>query len=221
MSKKHKRLPAGRPQPDTRVRKRRYLVVTNGEVTEPGYFKYLESEIGHAVFTIRTSTEDPSSLANLAYRICSRERESGTSSLDGVEAVFVVTDVDAFTASQFQSAQHTCKRGEMELVISNPCFEVWIIDHLTVCPESCSVTKEAERKAKDLGLVGGSRNKYVTLDAIDGQLTNACVNAARHNTEERRKRRETLGRMDFGPWTDMPKLIERVDNGAQPSGGEC
>lgn len=45
MAAKHKRLGSGRSANQSRPRKRRYLVVTNGEVTEPQYFKNLRGSL--------------------------------------------------------------------------------------------------------------------------------------------------------------------------------
>lgn len=184
MGKRHGGLAAGRPKDNTRERKSRCLIVTNGEVTETEYFKFLQGELGSAVFTVRSFREDPGTLAEKAKTIAGIERASVANKIEGFTRVFVVTDVDDFTSEQFQQAQRVCKGGDMDLLISNPCFEVWLIDHVMPCPESCSTTKEAKRKASELGLVGGNRSKYINFDTISNKLTMACDNASRHNTED-------------------------------------
>ena len=99
----------------------------------------------------------------------------------------------------------------MELIITNPCFEVWLVDHLVCCPGAYTEAKDAEHKAAELGIVGGSRDKHVVYASIEGKRDQACENAAIHNTDERRRKRNQLNSLDFGPWTDMPAVISRLD----------
>ena len=175
---------SGRPNGNMRPRKKRYLVVTNGEVTEPQYFKGLEKE--------------------------NASNTSGNRGVDGFQRVFVVTDVDDFTVKQFQDARRICKNEGMEFIITNPCFEVWLVDHLVCCPGAYTEAKDAERKAAELGIVGGSRDKHVVYASIEGKRAQACENASVHNTDERKRKRSQLNSLDFGPWTDMPAVIGRL-----------
>lgn len=210
---------SGRPNKNLRPRKKRYLVVTNGEVTELQYFKGLERELGDVVIEVRHFRKDPSALATTAKDLKDREANAGNMAsgrgVDGFQRVYVVTDVDDFTVKQLQEARRICKDGGMELVINNPCFEVWLIDHIIRCPDVFWETKDAERKAAELGIVSGSRNKHVVYQAIEGKCSQACHNAATHNTPERKRKRSQLNTKDFGPWTDMPVVIARLDKRKQ------
>lgn len=202
---------SGRPNGNVRPRKKRYLVVTNGEVTEAQYFKGLEKELGDVVIEVRSYKKDPSALADAAKDLKDREANAsnslGNRGSDDFQRIYVVTDVDDFTVKQFQDARRTCKDEGMELIITNPCFEVWLVDHLVCCPDTYSEARDAERKASELGIVGGSRNKHVVYANIEGKSGQACKNAAIHNTPERRRKRDQLNDLDFGPWTDMPAVI--------------
>lgn len=215
MAAKRKHLSAGRPKGSRRSRKRRYLVVTNGEVTEPQYFKGIEKELEDVVIEVRHFRKDPSALAAVAKELKDKESDAGMLSngygVDDFQRVYVVTDVDEFTPKQFQEARRTCKEAGMELVLSNPCFEVWLIDHLTCCPDTYSRAKDVERKAVELGIVGGSRDKHIDYSSLEGKRNDACANAGKHNTPERKTARLSLNNMRFGPWTDMPSVIERID----------
>ena len=206
---------SGRPNKYLRPRKKRYFVVTNGEVTEPQYFKGLERELGDVVIEIRHFRKDPAALAATAKDLKDREVNVGSTAVgkgvDGFQRVYVVTDVDDFTVKQFQEARRICKSGGIELVINNPCFEVWLIDHIVSCSDAFSETKDAERKAAELGIVGGSRDKHVVYQAIEGKSAQACSNASAHNTAERKRKRIQLNSTDFGSWTDMPSVIARID----------
>lgn len=211
MTSKHRGLRAGRPMANHRARKARFLVITNGEVTEPEYFDGLERELKSTVITVRHFREDPAKLAEEARDLKSKEegrrRAGSVCDSDAFRRVFVVTDVDQFTSDQFQKAARICRGSGIELIISNPCFEVWLIDHLSCCPESFTTSSDVERKAHDLKIVKGSRDKHVDYPVIQGKWPDACNNARRHNAPSRRQTRESLGSTSFGPWTDMPNLI--------------
>ncbi|MGN0071889.1 MAG: RloB family protein [Atopobiaceae bacterium] len=202
-------LGAGRGKGSQRKRRRRYLVVTNGEVTEPEYLRGLESEFDDVVVDIRTARRDPAGLARYAKELTGKEKASNSGrGVDGFRRTFVVTDVDEFTARSLQSANRICNASGIGLVISNPCFEVWLIDYELVCPEGFAQTRTVERKAKQLGLVGGAGDKNIDYEKLRGRYEGACKNAGMHDTGERQKRRMILDTTDFGPWTDMPIVVK-------------
>lgn len=93
-------------------------MVTNGEVTEPQYFKGLEKELENVVIEVRHFRKDPGALAAVAKELKDKESDVGVSSsgygVDGFQRVYVVTDVDEFTSKQFQEARRTCKEAGMD-----------------------------------------------------------------------------------------------------------
>lgn len=211
-SSKHTSLKKGRPRANIRNRKKRCLIVSGGEVTEARYFEVLQAHYQNLVFCVKSDVGAPDQLAGYASAIVSGGK--GRADEDGYEAIFIVVDVDEFRVERFQIAQRKCDLVGALLVISNPCFEVWLIDYRQACPYSFTTTKACEEKAEALGLVDGPRNKALSsafvCDAADA-LENAISNADRHNTDERRSKRERLDSLDFAPWTDMPALIDRLD----------
>ena len=175
MAERHKGrlLGAGRGRGPQRRRKRRYLVVTNGEVTEPEYLRGLESELDDVVVEIRPVRRDPAGLAKYAKDLVGKERMANSGrGVDGFRRTFVITDVDEFTVRSFQNADRICKDSGIELIISNPCVEVWLIDYEMVCPEGFTQTRIVEHKAKQIGLVGGAGDKNIEslLDSMTRTL---------------------------------------------------
>lgn len=211
-SLKHTSLKKGRPRANIRNRKKRCLIVSGGEVTEARYFEVLQARYQNLVFCVKSDVGAPDQLAGYASAIVSDRK--GRADEDGYEAIFVVMDVDEFRVERFRMAQRKCDLVGALLVISNPCFEVWLIDYRQTCPYSFTTTKACEEKAEALGLVDGPRNKALSsafvCDVADA-LENAISNAERHNTDERRSKRERLDSLDFAPWTDMPALIDSLD----------
>lgn len=87
-----------------------------------------------------------------------------------------------------------------------------MLDHLICCPTAFTEARDVERKAAELGIIGGSRNKHVNYPLIKGKSDDACANSRKHNTNERRAMRDQLNKLDFGPWTDMPSVVTRIVN---------
>lgn len=54
-------------------------------------------------------------------------------------------------------------RDGVELIISNPCFEVWLLDHKRTCPQSCTQTAMVEKLAIAEGVTEGNRGNLFVL----------------------------------------------------------
>ena len=197
-----------------RARKKRYLVVAGGAVTEKQYFKRLAS-IYDVVIEYQQKNESPEHLADFARKL--KEEDERDISTDCYEKIWAVVDVDDF--HDHSKAAKTCKDNGIELIISNPCFEVWLLDHVSVCPPSFTLTSTVESAAAKAGIVGGNRNKYVNVELIDSEHLDAAIrNAERHNTAGNRQGRNTLAphhEQEYAPWTDMPKVIETLKSNKQ------
>lgn len=219
------RLPRGRST-KKRSRGKRYLIVTNGKVTEKEYFERLVDLYGlrgRVVIDKGAAGRDPKTLVERAADLKAKEdREARRERFDSWESVWAVTDVDAF--SMF-AAQQLARQEAVGLAVSNPCFEVWLIDHMIVCPESCSETKACEKKAQELGVTcsRGKKSKSlekskaigfpITKERVDKALQNAQV----HNSD--RKRQVRLHSVDqagkYSVWTDVPSIVDCLRSSVQ------
>lgn len=219
------RLPRGRST-KKRSRGKRYLIVTNGKVTEKEYFEKLVDLYGlrgRVVIDKGAAGRDPKTLVERAADLKEKEdREARKERFDSWESVWAVTDVDGF--SMF-AAQQLARQEAVGLAVSNPCFEVWLIDHMIVCPESCSETKACEKKAQELGVTcsRGKKSKSlekskaigfpITKERVDKALQNAQV----HNSD--RKRQVRLHSVDqagkYSVWTDVPSIVDCLRSSVQ------
>lgn len=219
------RLPRGRST-KKRSRGKRYLIVTNGKVTEKEYFEKLVDLYGlrgRVVIDKGAAGRDPKTLVERAADLKAKEdREARKERFDSWESVWAVTDVDGF--SMF-AAQQLARQEAVGLAVSNPCFEVWLIDHMIVCPESCSETKACEKKAQELGVTCSRGKKSKSLEkskAIDFPITKervdkALQNAQGHNSD--RKRQVRLHSVDqagkYSVWTDVPSIVDCLRSSVQ------
>lgn len=219
------RLPRGRFT-KKRSRGKRYLIVTNGKVTEKEYFEKLVDLYGlrgRVVIDKGAAGRDPKTLVERAADLKAKEdREARKERFDSWESVWAVTDVDGF--SMF-AAQQLARQEAVGLAVSNPCFEVWLIDHMIVCPESCSETKACEKKAQELGVTcsRGKKNKSLEKSKAIGfpitkeRVDKALQNAQGHNSD--RKRQVRLHSVDqagkYSVWTDVPSIVDCLRSSVQ------
>lgn len=219
------RLPRGRST-KKRSRGKRYLIVTNGKVTEKEYFERLVDLYGlrgRVVIDKGAGGRDPKTLVERAADLKAKEdKEARKERFDSWESVWAVTDVDGF--SMF-AAQQLARQEAVGLAVSNPCFEVWLIDHMIVCPEFCSETKACEKKAQELGVTCPRGKKSKSLEkskAIGFPITKervdkALQNAQGHNSD--RKRQVRLHSVDqagkYSVWTDVPSIVDCLRSSVQ------
>ncbi|MCH4083566.1 MAG: RloB family protein [Olsenella sp.] len=223
MARKTKPPRAGRPK-TSRSRKRRVLVATNGRVTEAAYFDLLRSCFDDATFHRLRGLEgkSPLELVDAALSALKADAdESKRRSSDACSVAFVVTDTDRFT--DLAKAERRAKDSKAHLILSNPCFEVWLIDHVTQCPNRSLDAKPYEKLAHDLGITappsakrGTSRSKAIVekrITPLDESLKTAMENARGHCTQEKLKVRESDPdkTSDYVNWTDMTRVIEWLE----------
>lgn len=216
MAKRTKRQsrPHGRPT-GTRPRKRRVLVVSGADVTEPEYFTMLNGIFDSVHFhPVKTDSEsNPDAIAERAAQRKYEDRKECDQKDNRAQpyaATYVIADVDHFTEAQFAEARRICKSKNMELVVSNPCFEVWLIDHCRKCPGTATTPKEAQSIAKNKNLICGHHNKNIQESALRNNTATAIKNAEAHNTPGRAIGRSALNNFsNWTPWTDMSELMKK------------
>ncbi|MFW0894767.1 RloB family protein [Gardnerella sp. Marseille-Q9179] len=218
-------------------RNKRFLIVCGGVVTEFEYFSYIKSEVSkycatswdiHKSINIEKEGVDPLTLMNYAIKLERLDcKEAEKENYDPFTLVWAVTDVDDF-GEKIQQAQSKANStgGKIKLIISNPCFEVWIIDHLKSCPLSCTATRDCQRAAKQLGLLcntTGNKHKHIELGKIEGNYKNAFKNAKLHMGQTQKKKRRNhpsiTSKSNYAPWTDVAEIVETILNECKHASG--
>jgi hypothetical protein len=117
------------------------LIITNGESTEPGYLKALAGSglldrlkrAPKVVF----GNHSPGALVDRA----NRERNR-----NGYDVVFAVSDKDEF--NDIDAALRKAAKLGISLIISNPCFEAWLIFHFEDCDTYLSCAADAKKRLR-------------------------------------------------------------------------
>lgn len=211
-SKNSRRLSQGRrTRHASRRRNTRYLVVSNGAVTERQYFEALTRMFSEVVIEYKQKAVSPSELAEMACGL--KESDEQDDQADHYRKVWVVADVDQY--EDIADAERICLKNGIEFIVSNPCFEVWLLDHKRPCPSSIQDTESATRAAAKENITTGSNNKYIVADVLTSEAIHMALhNAERHNTANRKRGLESLRstrNLEFAPWADMPEVIKELE----------
>ena len=220
MAKAERRWLARGRKKQTRAKRKRHLIVSNGKVTESEYFTFLINEMDvRGSVRYRHIDGDPLKVAKQVSRELESDKKAGKAGeIEELSSAWIVVDTDEFR--NLSAAEREAKFKGVRLAISNPCFEVWLIDHVSPCPETCASTPQCERRARDLGVLKStdpnrssvSKFKSINLEVIAGNKDQALANAAKHNSDDKRRSREANpdNVTSYQVWTDLPDLVDDV-----------
>ncbi|MCA0447323.1 MAG: RloB family protein [Bacteroidetes bacterium] len=121
-----------RRQKGNKQTRKHYLIVCEGEKTEPNYFVSLKSKLPKGVldvvdFKILGEGYNTTSLVERALQI---RKEWESESSREVDKLWIVFDKDSFLAESFNNAVLECERkAKTKAAWSNEAFELWYLLH--------------------------------------------------------------------------------------------
>jgi RloB-like protein len=135
-----KREPLRRRRGTPREPRRRILVVCGADKTESAYFKGLcASRRGTSVNVV--IAEKGHSAPDQVVQFARRKMASGD-----FDQIWCVVDVDDFErdGGKISAAVRLGTRHGIELAVSNPCFELWLLLHHVECMSHCANCRVVE-----------------------------------------------------------------------------
>lgn len=105
---------------DTREVRQRFLIVCEGEKTEPNYFRSFRVPKNIAVVNIRGLGRNPSRLVNSAENL---------STQDEYDQIWCVFDRDEWSSEEFNRAIEKAEKLKFGVAYSNEAFELWYVLH--------------------------------------------------------------------------------------------
>ena len=118
---------------NTRSKRRYFLIVCEGEKTEPNYFESLKKDLPRGVLTscridIQGTGRNTLSLVYKSKEI--KEKLENETSLS-IDKIWVVFDRDNFEPANFNEAINLCKNSSPEIgcAWTNEAFELWYLLH--------------------------------------------------------------------------------------------
>ncbi len=127
---------------DVRSKRKYYLIVCEGEATEPNYFESLKQDLPKGILTsyqidITGKGYNTQSLVEEALRL-KTELEKNT--FRTIDKLWVVFDRDSFAANDFNNAINRCATNHpiINCAWSNEAFELWYLLHFHYYQNSMS-----------------------------------------------------------------------------------
>jgi len=122
--------PMTKAKPVAVVQERKYfLIVCEGEKTEPAYFEYIQNMLPRNLLTtidIRGEGDNTVNVVRKAIAVRDERRKAGAPRYDEVWAVY---DKDDFPASRYNQAVILAARNNVKSGHSNQSFELWYVLH--------------------------------------------------------------------------------------------
>lgn len=171
---------------------------------EPGYFKRLKGQEQNRLLevVIYPSGETPKTLVESAVdkkREAQREARSVRNNYLKYDEVWCVFDVDEHP--RLPDAKQQARDNGIQLAISNPCFELWILLHFR--DQTAHVHRHEAQRACQEYLP--DYQKDVPFDALRPHYEDAVARARALD-----HRQETAGDAGGNPSTGVYRLTERI-----------
>ncbi|EFO79871.1 abortive phage resistance protein [Oscillochloris trichoides DG-6] len=152
---------------DIREVRQRFLIVCEGEQTEPNYFRAFQ--VPGLVITIKDTRERGKKLIQKAEHL----RE-----LADYDQVWCVFDRDDLTPSQIAEAYQYAQQTSIRIAFSNQAFEIWYLLHFDYHNTAITRSDYCERLGKKIGQEY-TKNSHGMYNLLFRRQALAMVHAAR------------------------------------------
>lgn len=174
-------------------RKPLYVIATEGEVTEKLYFNGLfrRKNIRMPILFTKKGNSSPEKVLR---RLSEYKNEHNAAPNE----LWLVIDRDYWNKETLQKIEQECRNKHYNLIISNPCFELWLLLHRDN-PKNPLTASECEKEIKKL-IPNYTKSKY-KIDELEKNIEKAIQNAKRLNH---------ANVIDEAPATEVFKLVEKL-----------
>lgn len=188
----------------TREPKRRLLVVCEGERTEPDYIRGFQRHVRNATVEIEIPDErgDPKKLVEIAKQRGEQARRDAQRQRDeflAFDELWCVFDRDEHT--RFNDAVSMARGNGIELAVSNPCVELWLLLHFRDSP-GARHRRDMQRLLREY-LRG--YDKGVEFDAVAPGIEEASTRARRLDDDA-----QSMGEAGRNPTTSFYRLTDSI-----------
>lgn len=196
-----------RPKSSTRLRSRKpvLLLLVEGKfnATETIYFSSFRNSSKYSIKVITTGDTDPLGMLDALKKECDNhdiKEEYGDKS-------FVVLDLDV-NDKKAKDIMSLSVDDQAKFIISNPCFEIWYLNHFEYSTKQYSSSKEVKRYLKKEYVHDYSEKKDMK-SILEGKLSTA-INNSRQQIKTGINNGYDWPSDDFNPRSDVVELIELI-----------
>lgn len=178
------KLTSRKPRPINRSSANRdarlFVIATEGELTEPQYFRLFRST--RIQVELLNTIDGGSSPEKILARLSEFKKKY---QLNDDDRLFLVLDVDRWPTQALASVAQSCVSQNFVLVVSNPCFEVWLALHFIKATEIKHTSKEIHKQLQEN--LGGYNKKIRNSWFNNKNVNSACIEARKleGNTKDR------------------------------------
>lgn len=197
-----------------RETKQKIIIVSEGKNTEPEYFRNFRAEYKSTLVELEIigAAGDPKRIVEKAVDRKKDELRRAKKSRNSFENNFSVWAVfDRDEHDYVEEAKQQARDQGIEVIFSNPCFEIWPILHYEYHSKPLHRHKLQKKLA---GLMDGydpKKAKSLNYGELEGNYEKAKLNAKRLEAEQ-----QEAGSPNGNPVTNVYALCEMiVDNGKQ------
>lgn len=190
--------------------KQRFLLCCEGVGTEPGYFRSLAEFLRNPLIELieveiaEHEATDPKQIVEQAKRLRADADRSAKRMHDDnlrYDQVWCVFDRDEH--AHFDEAINQALDNKLDLAVSNPCFELWILIHFQ--DQTSSLTRQ-DAASKVRHFIPGYE-KSISLAELTGRASEA-VRRARKMESNATERGKATDNPSTGVWQLVMKLCE-------------
>lgn len=189
--------------------RRRILAITQGKVTEPAYFDCVRQVYRQVVVVVKDCPKSPQQMLDAAI---AEQAKAAKSREDRFDSTWIVFDAEErpdeaiLRALRQRAGQH-----DIRLAWSNPCFEVWLLLHLTFSQAQLFNADQALRQLATLlpGYAKDQRAAERSIATLIPKIATALTHAQRL-----RDGHAARGAGEFpNPATDVDLLVREIIQG--------
>ena len=189
------------------------LIVCEGEKTEPIYFNALKRRLGLIMVDVEIIGKGaaPITVVNSAIDLREERKRIAKKSLTkaGYEIIYCVFDVEAPTPhGSLTNAVGMAHAHNLEVILSNPCFEYWYILHFrkTGAPFNSSQDVKSALRKEHLAY----NESDTTIFDVIYPKTSKAIKHSKEVLNEQHEDSEDL--RNCNPSTHVHKIVEYLQN---------
>lgn len=181
---------------DTREVRQRFLIVCEGEKTEPNYFKSFRVPKDVIQIDVKGVGENPSKLVESAREYNSRE---------DYDQVWCVFDRDAWLPQDFNNAIQNAENQKFKVAYSNEAFELWYLLHFEFLNTGIPRTDYCQKLTNLMGRKYKKNSEQIYEELIEKQ------GIAIKNSKKLLKQYDRQSPVQDNPSTTVHLLVEELN----------
>lgn len=200
-----------RRRPERRKRvKGKLFIICNGTKTEVNYFKSLSLSLGKQSKYLVDAKAVNASPSDMIHKVAERKikLKGFDKELDNIYCVF---DVDEFidnNKERFVQTIHEAKENNINLIWSNPCFELWILNHFNFSGSEMNAaecTEALKKKYKNELSKDYSKTTPNLYNDLQSKIQNAVANSSKYQFNQ-----SSLEKISINPSTNVHILVNKI-----------